>query len=75
MAGKRAEQRTVGSATLDQHGALVREITGELVAFANEFAARAIERQQALGHVAPRTRWMMRRVSTRPPCTCVNTPT
>ena len=50
---QRAEQRPIGSATLDQHGALVGEITGEFVAFANEFAARAIERQQALGHIAP----------------------
>ena len=49
---QRAEQRAVRRAALDQHRALVREITGELVAFANEFAARAIERQQAFGHVA-----------------------
>ena len=49
---QRAEQRTVGSAALDQHGALVGEITGELVAFANELAARAVERQQPLGDIA-----------------------
>ena len=49
---QRAEQRTVRRAALDEHRALVGEITGELVAFADEFAARAVERQQALGDVA-----------------------
>src|SRR6185295_6643087 len=41
-----------GSAPLHQHGLLVREITGELVALAHEFAARTVERQQPLGNVA-----------------------
>ena len=50
--GSAPSKRTVGRATLHEHDALVGKVAGELGALADEFAPRAIERQQAFGDIA-----------------------
>src|SRR5262249_35015851 len=48
--GREADQRFLGRALLDQYGAPVRQVAGEVRTGANELAPRPIERCQPLGH-------------------------